>query len=104
MHFALIKWVLCLLAVVVLSGLFARLRPRLLGRQGQAAVSRRLRRYYAKVANDLILPNGRGGLTQIDHLVLTPAGLVVVETKNYHGLIFGQVGDRNWTQCIGRQR
>lgn len=104
MNFTLITWALCLLAVVVLTTLLARLRPRLLGAQGQAAVSRRLRRYCAEVADDLILPNGRGGLAQIDHLVLTPAGLVVVETKNYSGLIFGEVRDRTWTQCIGRQR
>ena len=102
MNFTLITWALCLLAVVVLTTLLARLRPRLLGAQGQAAVSRRLRRYCAEVADDLILPNGRGGLAQIDHLVLTPAGLVVVETKNYSGLIFGEVRDRTWTQCIGR--
>jgi hypothetical protein len=63
-----------------------------------------LRRYCREVVDDLILPDGRGGLAQIDHLVLTSAGLLVVETKNYGGLIFGETRDRTWTQCIGRQR
>ncbi len=93
-----------LLFFTVLAGLIALLRLQLLGAIGEAAVSRKLRRRCAAVADDLILPEGRDGLTQVDHLALTPAGLVVVETKNYGGLILGQARDRTWTQCVGRQR
>ena len=92
-----------LLAVVVLVVLLAWLRRRR-GSASEAAVSCRLRRCCAEVANDLVLRDGRGGLTQIDHLALRPDGLLVVETKDYGGLIFGRVHDRTWTQCIGRQR
>jgi restriction system protein len=91
-------------AAVLFTVLLRWLRPRLHGALGEAAVSRRLRRYCAKVADDLIVPDDHGGLTQIDHLALTPAGLLVVETKNYSGLIFGETRDSTWTQCIGRQR
>jgi len=91
-------------AIVLFAALRRWFRPLLRGAIGQAAVSRRLRRYCAKVANDLIVPDDHGGLTQIDHLALTPAGLVVFETKNYGGLIFGETHDSTWTQCIGRQR
>ena len=93
-------WLLPFAVLVALLALFRRRR----GSVSEAAVSRRLRRCCAEVANDLVLRDGRGGLTQIDHLALTPNGILVVETKNYGGLIFGQVHDRNWTQCIGRQR
>jgi len=39
--------------------------------------------------HDVYLPDGRDGYrwTQIDHLVLTAAGILVVETKNYGGRI-----------------
>ncbi len=74
------------------------------GAAGEAQVSRTLRRAFTHVADDLILPDGRGGLTQIDHLVLTPNGLLVIETKNYRGLVFGRMNDPNWTQVVGRQR
>ena len=37
--------------------------------------------------HDVILPDDRG-LTQIDHLVLAPAGIIVLETKNYAGKIY----------------
>ena len=66
--------------------LVAWLRPRFVGAIGRAAVSRRLRQYCAELANELILPDGRVGLTQLDHLALTAAGLPVVETKNSGGL------------------
>ena len=95
-------WPLLLLAA--LTALVTWFRPRFVGAIGEAGVSRKLRRYCAEVADDLILPDGRGGLTQVDHLALTPTGLLVVETKNYGGLILGQARDRTWTQCIGRQR
>lgn len=39
-----------------------------------------------------------------DHLALTPAGLLVVETKTYSGIILGQPNESTWTQAIGRQR
>jgi hypothetical protein len=93
-----------LLLFAVLTALVTLLRPRFIGAIGEALVSRKLRRYCAEVADDLILPDGRGGLTQVDHFALTPTGLLVVETKNYGGLILGQARDQTWTQCIGRQR
>lgn len=94
-----------LVAIMVLVAVFVvSLRPRRPGARGEAAVARRLRRSCAEVANDLILRDGRGGLTQIDHLALTSDGLLVVETKDLGGLIFGQAHDRTWTQCIGRQK
>ena len=68
------------LLFAVLTALVAVLRPRFVGAIGEAVVSRKLRRYCAEVADDLILPDGRGGLTQVDHLALTPTGLLVVET------------------------
>ncbi|MGB5832377.1 MAG: nuclease-related domain-containing protein, partial [Thiohalocapsa sp.] len=88
----------------VLGTLFGNARPHRRGAAGEAAVSRALRRVFRQVADDLILPDGRGGLTQVDHLALTPAGLLVVETKNYRGLILGQAHEANWTQVNGRHR
>ena len=95
-------WLVASMVLLVLFAVF--LRPRRPGARGEAAVARRLRRYCVEAANDVILRDDRGGLTQIDHLTLTSDGLLVVETKNFGGLIFGQTHDRTWTQCIGRQK
>lgn len=49
--------------------------------------------------NDLLIPNfkSRTSYSQIDHLIITPYGIFVIETKNYNGEIKGTRGDRNWS-------
>ncbi len=84
---------------LALFALLALAIPRLRGKLGERRVANLLDRLGAGEAlHDVILPDSRGGLTQVDHLVLTPSGLLVVETKNYRGQIFGQAHDAQWTQ------
>ena len=53
-----------------------------------------------RVINNVTIPDGQGGTTQIDHIVVSPYGVFVVETKHYKGWIFGGERDRQWTQKI----
>lgn len=80
---------------------FKALLPRLKGAIGEAMVGGRLDQLFGEVLHDIIIPDGRGGLTQIDHVALTVEGLLVVETKNYSGAIFGTARDAKWTQKLG---
>jgi len=96
-------FLLFILAVLVVRALRARGHS-LLGRAGEAQVGQVLQRLLPEVANDLILPDGRSGLTQIGHLALTCKGLLVVETKDYSGSIFGYRREPTWTQVLGRSR
>ncbi|UVI31014.1 nuclease-related domain-containing protein [Paenibacillus spongiae] len=52
-----------------------------------------------KYLSDLLLPNSksRSGYSQIDHLVISPYGLFVIETKNYNGEIKGGRSDKYWS-------
>lgn len=95
---------LWLAALAAVLGLLRSIGPRLRGRLGEVRVGRTLARLLPEVRNDLILPDGRGGLNQIDHLALTPAGLLAVETKTYRGVILGQAQEATWTQVIGGRR
>jgi hypothetical protein len=51
-----------------------------------------------KYLSDLLVSNSksRTGYSQIDHLVISPYGLFVIETKNYSGEIKGKRDDKNW--------
>ena len=49
--------------------------------------------------HDLIIPS-KNGTTQIDHLLVSPYGLFIVETKNKKGWIFGEEQQSKWTQSI----
>ena len=44
------------------------------------------------------------GTTQIDHVLLSPYGIFVIETKNYKGWIFGSADQKNWTQTIYKKK
>ncbi len=87
-----------------MAGLLRLFMPQLRGLLGERAVARVLKRHSDDVANDIILPNGGGGLTQIDHLVLTASAILVIETKHYSGLILGRAHEPQWTQVLGRRR
>lgn len=38
--------------------------------------------------------------SQLDHLIVSPYGIFVVETKNHKGWVFGDVNGRVWTQVL----
>ena len=79
----------------------ALLLPRLQGKAGEAKEGKALGRLFGEVLHDIIVPDGRGGLTQIDHVALTREGLLLVETKHYRGAVFGRERDARWTQRLG---
>lgn len=49
--------------------------------------------------NDLLFENN-GISTQIDHIVVSPYGVFVIETKGYRGWILGGEDSEYWTQTI----
>lgn len=49
--------------------------------------------------HDVILPT-KNGTTQIDHLLISPFGVFIVETKNLKGWIFGSDDQAKWTQSL----
>ena len=85
--------------------LYAILRPRKdpirRGAEGESKVSSILRRlpkdYYT--INNVIVPT-RSATSQIDHLVISPYGIFVIETKNYTGWIFGSEDSKKWKETF----
>ena len=49
--------------------------------------------------HDIIIPSSHG-TTQIDHILVSPFGIFVVETKNYKGWIYGSEDQSTWIQVI----
>jgi hypothetical protein len=49
--------------------------------------------------SDLLIknPKAKSGYSQIDHVVLTPYGIFVIETKNYQGTIYGGKDRKKWS-------
>jgi len=51
-----------------------------------------------KHLSDLMIENVKSstGYSQIDHIIITPYGLFVIETKNYQGMIYGGKDRKTW--------
>ena len=67
------------------------------GLRGEYTVSRELHRLGEKyiILNDLMIKTSHG-TCQIDHIVLSPYGIFVVETKNISGKITGNDEWKEW--------
>lgn len=80
--------------------------PKNIGKFGEKRVARKLdwlpKEYIT--LNDILLPTNYG-TTQIDHIVISPYGIFVIETKNYKGWIFGHENSEEWKQSLlGKKR
>lgn len=69
------------------------------GREGEEKVSAILQHIGWPALHNVILEDDRG-LTEIDHLVKAPWGIVVIETKNYDGFISGSSTPGVWKQSF----
>ncbi len=54
--------------------------------------------------NDLLIPNGDEGEIQIDHLLLTSQGLLVLDIKDATGTVFGSDKMQDWTVISEERR
>ena len=63
----------------------------------------RLERVAFEAAHQILVPDGMGGFIHIDHLLLTPRGVLVLDTRRVAGLIFGGDQMSDWT-VMGRGR
>lgn len=70
------------------------------GIAGENAVSRILSRLPQdyRVFNNVLLNNPLGGTSQIDHIVVSPFGVFVIETKNFGGKVYGSEKARRWKE------
>jgi hypothetical protein len=102
--FSLLSQVWWLFALIILIGIFNFFLPKIKGKIGEAIVrihvKSDLNEPHYILMNDLTLNDGQGGTTQIDHVLLSPFGIFVIETKNYKGWIFGSEKQKQWTQKI----
>ena len=102
--FSLLGW---FVLIAILLGVFKAFLPLIKGKFGEFAVAIHVKIYLKNpeyiLLNNLTLADGQGSTTQIDHVLLSPYGLFVIETKNYKGWIFGGEYQKTWTQKIYKQ-
>ena len=68
---------------------------------GKSRVRKILNARSADVLDDILLPGAYGGLTRIDHAILTSGGILCIQTKHYNGIVFGDADEPQWTNVDG---
>jgi hypothetical protein len=95
------KWIWSGAAAVLLgAGAFWGLRA-YQRRARRRSLLARLERIAFEAAHQVLVPDGMGGFIHIDHILLTPRGVLVLDTRRVAGLIFGGDQMSDWT-VMGR--
>lgn len=98
---------IAIIVVFFLGFSFGRVRQRISENQGEAIVRKELVKYCrgstAHILNNITL-KCNDGTTQIDHILISQKGILVVETKHYSGWLFCSEKQKYWTQVIYRMK
>ena len=75
------------------------------GEHGEQLVNEWLNEQYPEwiLLNNILIPSGKN-TTQIDHILISPWAVFLIETKNMDGWIFGSPGRKQWTQSFASTR
>ncbi len=66
-------------------------------------INRNFKQLEYTLFKDVLLPT-EDGTTQLDHVLVSPYGIFVLETKNMKGWIFGSEKQAKWTQQIYKHK
>lgn len=67
---------------------------------GERIVNKFFKKYKYRIHNLKIIGSSNA---QIDHLLISEKGIIVIETKNYKGLIVGKKDDNYWKQYLNNR-
>jgi hypothetical protein len=97
------QWLLLIVGVLLVgaAGYFGVLAYQ--RRTRRKALLARLERVAYQSAHQVLVPDGMGGSIHVDHLLLTPRGVLVLDTRRVAGLLFGGDQMSDWT-VMGRRR
>jgi hypothetical protein len=94
------NWIIAAVAVAVLLLAWLIYRRRVGGN--------RLQRVLDEISYDridgVLIPNGDEGEIQVDHMLLTARGLLIVDIKDVSGTVFGSDKMENWTVISNEHR
>jgi len=93
-----------LLLTLVFRASASRVASYITAEFGKRRILRILLQKSRDVLDDFILPGAYGGLTKIDHAILTSGGIICIQTKHYNGIVFGGPDEPQWTNVDGVHR
>ena len=71
---------------------------------GDYRLRKALRNHSEYLNSDFIIPGAYGGLSKVDHALLTPAGVLCIRAVHRHGTVYGSGDDAQWFHVAGGRR
>ena len=93
-----------LLLTLVFRSTVSHLVRALSGKIGAKRIHKVIAARSKDILDDFLLPGAYGGLTRINHAILTSGGILCIQTKHYNGIIFGDADEPQWTNVDGIYR
>lgn len=75
-----------------------------LGENQVKLILTKLNKHKYHVINNVILKHPNGHTTQIDHIIISRKGIFVIETKNYAGILYGNINKKYWVHISGKNK
>lgn len=98
---------LLIIITMILISIAKKRRIIKIGKDGEKKVAKVLKKLSSsgkyKIINDLYLPL-YDKTTQIDHVLIGSFGLVVIETKNLSGEVYGDPKKKDWLHIVGSKK
>jgi hypothetical protein len=73
-------------------------------RRRRHALTRRMRKAGVDMLSDILVPNGDGGEIHVEHVLLSPRGMVLLDIKDVSGNVFGSDSMQDWTVISAKRR
>ena len=89
--------------LVIMSALFYKQIVGWFGEYWTKEALRNLPKNKYKILNNIFI-KVKDYTSQIDHIVVSPYGIFVIETKQYNGYITGGKYDKNWVRYAGKNK
>ncbi len=105
--FFLLIFLFVILFTLVLKRFLKNKKIQKIGAQGEKDVSlmlSKLRKNKYHVIDNVMLKHANGKTSQIDHIVVSQKGIFVIETKNYSGIVKGDLNKQWWTHTCGKNK
>lgn len=99
-------WIYLVLFLLIIVSILLK-NPKVIGYLGERGIRKKLSQLDPTTyltLYDVMIPTAEGKTSQIDHVVISPYGVFVIETKNYQGWIFGKENQQYWTQTIFKRK
>ena len=93
-----------LLLTLLLKPIAGILVRRITEQVGNRRIEKLLHAHSTEVLSNVILPGVYGGLTRIDHLIMTAGGVICILAKHHGGSIVCSENEAQWTHVDGGRR